>query len=129
MEKIVLKTLTGEFQLIRMNPDSTIPPWVFQQKLFSVSRTPDELSILVDSQNVGEIPHPHKVEANWACLKVEGVLDFSLTGVLASIANPLAENKISLFALSTYDTDYILVKADKLQAAERVLRNNHFEVI
>ncbi len=129
MEKMVLKKLKGEFQLIRLNPDSAIPSWIFNQELFSVSRTPDEISILVSSQNCGEIPEPHKVEGGWSCLKVEGVLDFSLTGILASIANPLAENKISLFALSTYDTDYILVKKKDLQAAERVLRNNHFDVI
>jgi hypothetical protein len=62
-----------------------------------------------------------KSESGWSCIKIAGVLDFSLTGVLANISSVLAEAEISIFAISTYDTDYILVKSEKLQPARKVL--------
>jgi hypothetical protein len=63
------------------------------------------------------------VENDWKCIKVEGVLDFSLTGILASLANPLAENKISIFAISTFNTDYLLIKSHLIEKAKFVLEN------
>ena len=67
-------------------------------------------------------------ERGWAGLKVEGPLDFSLTGVLASLAQPLAEAGISIFAVSTYDTDYVLVKGGDLERAVAVLTQEKFDV-
>lgn len=64
-----------------------------------------------------------EVENDWKCIKVEGILDFSLTGVLSSLANPLAENKISIFAISTYNTDYLLIKSHSIEQARVVLEN------
>lgn len=63
------------------------------------------------------------VEDDWKCIKVEGVLDFSLTGILSSLANPLAENNISIFAISTYNTDYLLIKSHSIEKAKVVLEN------
>ncbi len=63
------------------------------------------------------------MENDWKCIKVEGVLDFSLTGILSSLANTLAENKISIFAISTYNTDYILVKSHLVEKARVVLES------
>ena len=85
----------------------------------SITRTRDELSIVCNERNV---PSGVKVDRGWRVLKVEGPLDLSLTGILASIAVPLAEAKINLFAISTFDTDYVLVKAEKLDRAIEVLR-------
>lgn len=60
---------------------------------------------------------------DWKCIKVEGVLDFNLTGILSSLANPLAENKISIFAISTFNTDYFLIKSHSIEKAKVVLEN------
>lgn len=69
------------------------------------------------------VPANVKCERDWRALKIEGQLDFALTGILASIATPLADAGISIFALSTFDTDYVLVKTEKLQQAINVLQS------
>ncbi len=73
----------------------------------SITRTADEVSIVCP---LGRVPDDVRRESGWRCLKVEGPLDFALTGILASLAVPLAQAGISIFAISTYDTDYLLVK-------------------
>jgi hypothetical protein len=85
---------------------------------YAITRTKDELSIVCE---FGVAPPEVECVGPWSCLEVEGPLDFSLTGILASIVVPLAEAGISVFALSAYRTDYVLVPAEKLEAAERVL--------
>lgn len=110
-----------EFNLgvARLNAQSEIPSWAVAGDFFSVTRTADELSLVCEEKL---IPSSIKYEKGWAALKVLGPLDFSLTGVLASLANPLAESKISIFTISTFDTDYILVKRKSLEAAMKVLQ-------
>lgn len=83
-----------------------------------MTRTDDELSV-VCSENL--VPEGIIAETNWRCFKVLGPLDFALTGILASLANALSEAKISIVAVSTYDTDYILFKSDQLDNAKQVL--------
>ena len=83
-----------------------IPEWA-HSGFFSMTRTPDELSIVCNEEIV---PDGVACEKGWHCLQVKGPLDFALTGILASLAAPLAEAGISIFAISTYDTDYFLVK-------------------
>ena len=74
-------------------------------------RTADELSVVLPSTLAPtDLPPQFKTEGGWGCLKIEGPLDFSLVGILSSLASPLADAGISIFALSTYDTDYVLVK-------------------
>jgi len=85
----------------------------------SVTRTPRELSIVCDDEAV---PSDVLSERGFRALVIEGQLDFSLTGVLAAVASPLAAAKISLFAFSTYDTDYVLVKDERLEAAIAALQ-------
>ena len=113
--------------IIRFRADEQIPAWALEQNGFcSITRTEGELSVLCKTEVIqGE---PSNREDNWKCLEVNGPLDFSLTGVLSSIASPLAEEGISIFAVSTYDTDYILVKAGKLTQAKAVLRRAKFQV-
>ena len=84
----------------------------------SVTRTEDEISVVVPEEVV---PATWQTERGWRCLKVHGPLDFSLIGVLASLTVPLADAGISVFALSTYDTDYLLVRAADLDKAKGVL--------
>jgi len=123
-----LTELKGTYSIIRYPADEKIPSWVLGQKgFFSITQTQEELSILCETTVIeGE---PSNREDGWKCLKVEGPLDFSLTGVLSSIAAPLAREEISIFAVSTYDTDYILVKDEKFAKSKDVLNQADFRVV
>lgn len=115
-----LIVLPDNLAVCRLSPSEDVPIWVWREKsLLSVTFTADELSVVCASENV---PNDVQCERDWRAMKVQGPLEFSLTGILASLAGPLAEAGIAIFALSTYDTDYILVKEDVLQQAVTVLR-------
>ena len=99
------------------------PGWV-RGGFWSITQTSDELSIVCPQECVpGGVLH----EGGWRVLKVPGPLSFALTGIMASISSALADAGISIFALSTYDTDYILVKADQLENAIDALRRQGVE--
>jgi hypothetical protein len=116
--KLSLSVLPDRLAVCRLDKNAAIPRWATDDTFFSISRTEDELSI-VCSEN--RVPNNIKSEKNWRALKVIGPLDFSLTGILASFANALAEAKISIFAISTFDTDYILLDNKNLERAVKVL--------
>ena len=125
---ISLKKLDQEFAICKLTPDSIIPDWIWSSSLYSITKTIDELSLVCEQDKV--IQHPTIQQENgWKCLQVVGPLDFALTGILSSIAQPLADNKISIFALSTYDTDYILIKKNKFEEADIVLKQNGFNIV
>ncbi len=109
----------------RLPPSSKAPDWATEGKFFSLTRTPGELSIVCPEANA---PADVEKETGWRAIRVEGPLDFSLVGVLAAITEPLAEAGVSIFAVSTYDTDYVLVKGDALERAISVLRQAGHEV-
>jgi len=125
MNNLTLTLLSGEFAIHRLPPDSPIPPQVLSGVFYAVTRTADELSIVCPA-NV-TIPNSRR-EGDWACLKVAGPLDFGLTGVLAGLSGTLARAGVSIFALSTYDTDYLLVKNDGLPQAVAALRDAGYAV-
>jgi len=107
------------FAICQLPAEAAIPRWAAQAPgLVATTRSREELSIVCREDVV---PLEVRQERNWCALKVEGPLDFGLTGILASIAGPLAKVGISIFALSTYHTDYVLVKEDKLDAATKAL--------
>ena len=114
-----LTLLPQRLSVCRLAPDAPVPSWA-GGSFTAVTRTPDELSIVCDQQHV---PQGVAVEKDWRAIKVAGPLDFNLTGVLAALAAPLADAKISIFALSTYDTDYLLVKEAALTRAIQALRS------
>ena len=116
--KLSLSIMPNRLAVCRLEKNAQIPSWAINDTFFSISKTDDELSIVCSESNV---PDDIKSEKNWRAFKVMGQLDFSLTGILASLANPLAEAKISIFALSTFDTDYVLVKDENLEEAVKVL--------
>jgi len=118
MEKPTLMVLDGLYAIHRLAPDSPVPPALFEYGFYTISRTHDELSIVApqSAQIESEL-----VDSGWACMKVVGPLDLNITGVLAGISDVLAEVKISIFAISTYDTDYILVKERDIQKAQQAL--------
>jgi hypothetical protein len=84
-----------------------------------MTRTPDEISIVCD-QSV--VPERVRCERNWRCLKLAGPIPFSTVGVLASVVSPLADASISVFAISTFDTDYLMVKERDVEKAVEALR-------
>ena len=118
-----LKILYPTFSIVKLSPTETIPSWATTCDVFSITRTKEELSIVCPSECLPMNKELKDVENDWKCIKVEGVLDFGLTGILASLANPLAENRISIFAISTFNTDYLLVKSHSIEKARLVLEN------
>lgn len=118
MKKPTLKVLEREFSIHRFPPDEPVPPSVLASSFYWLGKTEAELSIVCDSAL--ELTGGEK-NAGWSCLKVPGPIDHSVTGILAGIAAALAAAEISIFALSTFDTDYILVKAACLEKAMKAL--------
>ena len=124
--KLTMKLLNEKYSVCRLDKDNAIPIWALQGNFFSITKTLDELSIVCLQKN---IPNDIRCEKDWRILKVEGPLDFSLVGILASISSLMAQEQISIFALSTYDTDYILVKEENIEAAINTLSENNYSVI
>ena len=121
-----LKILDNKLKVIKLKSNETVPEIVYKQEFYSITKTDEELSIVVD-ENVNILSNV--VEYNWKAIKIVGTLDFSLIGILSKISNILAQAEISIYALSTYNTDYILVKADKLEKAIKVLEQNEYKFI
>ncbi len=108
-----LELLPQTFAVCRLNAGEAIPEWV-RGDFVSVTKTADETSIVCDDDHV---PADAGCERAWRALKVRGPLDFAMVGVLSAILAPLDRAQISVLTVSTYDTDYVLVKADKLVRA------------
>jgi uncharacterized protein len=128
MANVRLFLLSDMFAICRLDPDAPSPTWAERSasgRLISITRTRDELSIVCAQE---DIPEGVRYEGGWRCLMVEGPLDFSLTGVLSSLLAPLAEVGVSIFALSTFDTDYLLVRAAQLERAIEALRASGYQV-
>lgn len=116
---LTLSLLPETLAVCRLAPDADVPAWAWTGEPASVTRTRDELSIVC---GMDAVPRGVRTEGGWRCLKVDGPLDFALTGILAALTAPLAAAGIALFAVSTYDTDYLLVKAENLDRATEALR-------
>jgi hypothetical protein len=111
--------LPGQYALTRLPPDSSIPDWVLASTGFvSITRTSDELSVVCSSQLV---PAGARSDDGWCCLKLRGPFAFDQVGILSSFCVPLAQSGIGIFAISTFDTDYILVKQHQRAAAVEAL--------
>ena len=115
-----LDVIPGAFAICRWPPGDPVPDWVQQGAFVSITRTATELSVVCAADVV---PAGTTCEAPWRIFAVRGPLDFALTGVMASLASPLADAAVSLFAVSTYDTDYVLVRAGDVDRATDALRN------
>ena len=107
------------FAVCRLDHNAPIPAWASAGTLFSITRTADELSI-VCPQSL--IPDAIRCERSWRCIRVAGTMEFSMVGVVASLSQPLAEAGIGIFVISTFDTDYLLVKDNDLEKAVIALR-------
>lgn len=123
---LTMKLLKDKFAVCRLSNNELIPQWAKESNFFSITKTPDELSIVCSQDRV---PNGIQCEKDWMALKVEGPLDFSLIGILSSISTILAEEGISIFAISTYDTDYILVKDKEVDKAIDALSSGRYKII
>ena len=100
-----------------MAADAPIPSWAGGGEFYCTTRTSDELSIVCPANRIDQPGAGVTVEGGWVAFRLEGPFPFSMTGVLASFLQPLAEAQIPIFAISTFDTDYVLVKEENLQRA------------
>ena len=130
---LTLRVLEGTFAILRFDADAEVPTWADQAPPFWAStRTAVELTVICpetpgNRSAIAELPDSRK-QCEWSAFGVVGVLDFSLTGILAALSDCLAQAKISIFAISTFDTDYILVKRSDLGAAREALAASGYEV-
>ncbi len=124
--KLALEVLPDELAVCRLPVDAPVPKWAWSGELTSITSTDEELSLVCAADPVPtEITHT----AGWRALKVRGPLDFSLVGILAGISGVLADAGISIFAISTYDTDYVLVQGSQLDAAVAGLEGAGYRVV
>jgi hypothetical protein len=108
------RVLGGSLAVCRLAANADIPEWAQTSEFYCVTRTAEELSIVCSGATV---PQGVIAVRDWIALKLEGPFPFSMTGVLASFLQPLAEAKIPIFAVSTFDTDYVLIKQEHLERA------------
>jgi uncharacterized protein len=121
---LALRVLPGELAVVRLAPDAPVPEWASLAPaapgaLRAVVRTAAELSIVCPDSDV---PGDVRAERGWRALVVAGPLDLALTGILAGIAAALADAGVAIFAVATYDTDYVLVRSARLGDAVAALR-------
>ena len=109
-----LTLLPERFAISRLAADAPVPDWATHGSFFSVTRAGDELSVVTE---ISQVPVGVQSQPGWRVFKVHGPFVLSEVGVLSALATPLADAKISLFAVSTFDTDYLLVAAETLSAA------------
>lgn len=110
--RLTLSLLDGRFAVCRLAPGDEIPAWAVSGAFTSITRTRDELSVVCAE---GAVPEGIRCEGGWRVFQIEGPLDFGMTGILASVAVPLAEAGVSVFALSTFDTDYVMVREESVE--------------
>ena len=122
---VTLDVLPGRLAVCRLAPSASVAPWMGTGAVSSVTRTDAELSVVCDE---AAVPAGVTAEAGWRALRVRGPLAFHLTGVLVALAAPLAEAGVPIFAVSTYDTDVVLVKEARLADAVAALRAAGHEV-
>lgn len=115
---LTLKTVPGSFAVCRLPAGTPLPAWFRPGVFSSVSWTEDELSIACDGS---QVPMDVRCERDWRCLMLQGPFAFDLTGVLLQVLRPLAAANIGIFAVSTFDTDYVLVKSHAFEQAKQAL--------
>ncbi|SEK56065.1 hypothetical protein SAMN05428989_0350 [Pseudoxanthomonas sp. GM95] len=116
---LTLKLLQGQFAVCRLPAGSALPAWFVHGALSHVSWTDEELSIVCDEAHV---PEDVQCERGWRSLMLHGPFAFDLTGILAQVLLPLAAANVGIFAVSTFDTDYVMVKQSQLATSLDALR-------
>jgi hypothetical protein len=122
-----LKVLQKKYSILKFKADSVLPEWIYSSDFYSITKTLEELSV------VTEQPDPFKESVacskDWRVLKIIGPLDFSLIGVIADISNILKDARVPIFSISTYNTDYILVRQKDLDVSIKALRDKNYNIM
>ncbi|QOX64948.1 ACT domain-containing protein [Anoxybacterium hadale] len=119
-----LKIIDADFSVCQIKDIQAVD---FSKEYVFVGKTDEELSLVCSTDSVPQ--ECIAAEEGWKAFRVQGILDFSLVGILSKLSSILADSGISIFAVSTFNTDYILVKKERLEEAARILERNGFEVI
>ena len=120
-----LSWVPGSFAVCRLPPDSPLPVFPGESVLYSATRTDRELSIVCEE---AAAPPGARCESGWRALRLAGPIPFTVTGVIAAVSTPLARARLSMFAFSTYDTDYVLVRGADAAAAREALESDGFRI-
>ena len=121
---MVIKPLDPELSVCKLADVSQLD---LSQDFYFIGKTDEEVSLVCETSRV-----PMRTTARddgWKAFRIQGMLDFSLTGILAKIAEILAEEKISIFAISTFNTDYVLVRDENLDMALKALSDNGYDIV
>ena len=123
---LTLSVVEGFYAITKLSADAAIPEWAIRGPFSSVTRTSDELSLVVVETNL-----PAEIEAsrNWRMLKVQGPFAFEEVGVVAALANPLARLGVGIFVISTYDTDYLLVQQENIPVVVEALEHSGHRIL
>lgn len=122
---LTLMEIPGLHAICRLDRAAPVPAWASHGAFVSITRTAEELSIVCDA---AAVPDGVQCERGWRCLKVLGPLAFSLVGIVAALVTPLADAGVSVFVVSTFDTDYLLVTQGRFDDAVGVLRQSGHQV-
>jgi hypothetical protein len=123
--QLTLIVMDGRFAICKLPAGASIPAWATAGDFYSITRTAEELSVVCSQEAV---PEDTVCERDWCCLQVAGPIPSSVVGILASLTTPLADAGISVFAVSTFDTDYLLVKEKDFDSALDALRRHGYKL-
>ena len=118
--KIVLSILEGTYIIHKLDQSTNLPEELIECEFYSLSNSQEELSLVCPEQMLIQSENS---SPNWKCMKVAGPLDLKLTGILAGLSDTLSRAKISIFAISTFETDYILIQKQVLETAKSALKS------
>lgn len=121
---MTLKVLKEQFAVCKL---TNLSQFSFEKEFFFIGKTDEEISVVCEEESVPK--NTAVCEKGWRGFRIEGILDFSLTGILSKISTIMAEEEIGIFAISTYNTDYILVKKENLQRAISVLEKKGYHMV
>jgi hypothetical protein len=113
-KKISLKILPGLMAVCRLDPGAKVPDWIDNRSFYSITRTPQELSVVCRAERV---PPGAESETGWRCFQLLGSFNFSELGIISSLTQPLAASGVPVFVISSFTTDYLMVKAKDLGRA------------
>ena len=112
--RLKFRQLPGAYGIVHLGAEVPVPSWATKGDFSAVTRTADELSVVCRIENFPEGVHS---QHRWTCMRLEGPFAFSQTGVLLAFIEPLSSNRVPIFAVSTYSTDYVFVREDKTKVA------------
>lgn len=126
MEKLEVEIIKGEYAIIKLELNSVLPNFISTGNFFTILKSESELSVLCESSIIPKDFVCIKKDSGWTLMKLVGPFDFDQTGILASFLRPLAQADIGILAISSFDTDYILVKTKNFEKAKIALENHNY---